>query len=345
MEPLNVQRDIFARFGGEPGQWIVVGEASDLEHALVTSERLEVALAPLEAGGLLAGFDTISALAPSIAGQSSRIATVRALDPSAAADRLSAALESRGARTALFAPGLDALRSPLPDARESDPLHGAVAPLARRFIAHRNGRWTFLAYVRPIAHGDTARIRSAVENAIGSVDRTLVLTGYPLLEADVRAALRADTVRVGGIAAALVTLLLFLSLRSARRVALALSGVAVEIVALFVFLGLARIPLDAYNLLAVPVLVGITIDEIVFVLHAYDEAEGSPAERARAAVRSMASATTATAAATAAGFLALASCRFDALRGLGLVAGVGTLLGLLCAVVVVPAFARIVTRG
>jgi uncharacterized protein len=269
---------------------------------------------------------------------------VAATNPAAAADRLAQTLSERGARAELFDPGLSALRAPLPTPTAIDPLTGTAAPLARRFLARRHGRVVFLAYVRPAPGHANEALRAEVTRVIHAVDPGLSLTGYPLLEADVRAALRADTLRVGGIAAALVTLLLALSLRSLRRVVLALAGVAVELTALFAYLGVAHIPLDAYNLLAVPVLVGITIDEIVFVLHAYDEAEGTPAQRARAAVREMASATTATAAATAAGFLALSVCRFDALRGLGLVAGVGTLLGLVCAIVVVPAFSRLADR-
>jgi uncharacterized protein len=220
-------------------------------------------------------------------------------------------------------------------------LSGRTAALARRFVAHREHGVVFLAYVRPPAGGDTAHIRERVERALHPIDPSIALTGYPLIEADVRAALRSDVARVGGIAGTLVALLLIVALRRLRPVLLALAGLAVEILALAVFLGISGVRLDAYNLLALPVLMGITIDEIVFVLHAYDEAEGTPRERAARAVRSMASATTATAASTAAGFMALASCQFEALRGLGVVAGVGTFMGLLCAVVVVPAFARI----
>lgn len=344
LAPLAVQARVFARFGGEPGQWIVIGDAPDLERALQRSEALERALAPLETRGVLAGFDTVSALAPSMAAQRARLDAVARMDPAAAAERLGLALSVRGARRELFEPGLAALRVPLPSPRDVYPLTGSAAPLVRRFLARRHGRVVFLAYVRPAPGHASEALRAEVTRVIHGVDGSLALTGYPLLEADVRAALRADTLRVGGLAALLVTLLLALSLRSWRRVALALAGVAVEILALFAFLGVAGIRLDAYNLLAVPVLVGITIDEIVFVLHAYEGAAGTPSERARAAVREMTSATTATAAATAAGFLSLGVCRFDALRGLGLVAGVGTLLGLVSAIIVVPAFARLADR-
>jgi predicted exporter len=302
-------------------------------------------LAPLVADDTLAGYDTVSALAPSLAGQQRRHDEIAAMDPPAAADRLARALAARGARVELFAPGLAPLRAPLAAPRITDPWNGPIAPLARRFLAQRNGRIVFLAYVRPRAGRDRADTRARVERALAAADRSIALTGYPLLEADVRAALRSDVARVGGLAALLVAVLLFIALRSARRVALALGGVAIELLTLVALLGALRVPLDAYNLLAVPVLVGITIDEIVFVLHAYDEATGTPRERARTAVESMVRATSATAGATAAGFLALLACRFEALRGLGIVAGAGTLLGLACALVVVPALARLTDRA
>jgi hypothetical protein len=45
---------------------------------------------------------------------------------------------------------------------------------------------------------------------------------------------------------------------------------------------------------------------------------------------------------TAAGFVALVACRFDGLRDLGAVGAIGVLAGLVAALIVVPAAARVV---
>src|ERR1700677_580173 len=86
-----------------------------------------------------------------------------------------------------------------------------------------------------------------------------------------------------------------------------------------------------YDALVLPVLFGVTIDESMFLLHA---ARGTTLS---ASLRSQGPLVAATALTTAAGFAALATCRFDGLRDLGEVGTAGVLAGLVAALVVVPA--------
>ena len=102
------------------------------------------------------------------------------------------------------------------------------------------------------------------------------------------------------------------------------------------------IPLHAYDALVLPVLLGITVDEGMFLLH-----------RARTTtdpdvigetLRHEGPSIAATALTTAAGFGALAFCDFDGLADLGKVGAIGSTAGLLVALVVVPAGLRLTMR-
>jgi predicted RND superfamily exporter protein len=91
-----------------------------------------------------------------------------------------------------------------------------------------------------------------------------------------------------------------------------------------------------YDALVLPVLLGITLDEALFLLEAtrrrasIDEALAEQAPLA-----------TATALTTAVGFGALMVCRFGGLVDVGKVGALGSVAGLLCALVVIPAGFRV----
>jgi len=96
-----------------------------------------------------------------------------------------------------------------------------------------------------------------------------------------------------------------------------------------------------YDALVVPVLLGLTIDESMFLLHAARARARGADLGADDALRAQGPRVAATALTTAAGFAALLVCRFDGLHDLGAVGALGTLVGLAAALVVVPACLRL----
>jgi predicted RND superfamily exporter protein len=88
------------------------------------------------------------------------------------------------------------------------------------------------------------------------------------------------------------------------------------------------------------VLIGITIDEAMFLLHAARESK--PGEDMIAhTLEAQGPLVASTALTTAAGFVALLACRFDGLHDLGAVGALGSVAGLLCALFLVPAGLRL----
>jgi hypothetical protein len=284
--------------------------------------------------------DALTALAPAAATQAARFAARDALGMPALADELEKALVETGFAPARFSSVLEAMRSPSRQTIALDDLRkGPTSILLSRYLGTDEGEHLVAVYVRPRENaGATAR----VEDAIRRVDPAAMLTGYTRLEGALKQSLGRDLPKIGAVACVLVIVALAMSLRRARDVVIAALVVAAELAAVLVLVRLLGIPLHAYDALVLPVLLGITVDEGMFLLYrAREEAASGGADVVREALRFEGPPVAATALTTAAGFAALGLCRFDGLRDLGYVGALGSVVGLVVALVVVPAGLRL----
>jgi predicted RND superfamily exporter protein len=143
------------------------------------------------------------------------------------------------------------------------------------------------------------------------------------------------------VAGLLVVIALAAALRRTRDVVIATLVVVGEVAAVLTLFRLAGIPLHAYSALVLPVLLGITVDEGVFLLHRAGASAGPDA--IAETLRDEGPPIAATALTTAAGFAALAFSDFDGLRDLGLAGALGSATGLFMALTMVPAGLRLLT--
>lgn len=335
LPPLQVQKDIFEAFGGKRGQWVVLVADADQDRARARADRVAERLAAMSDD--VEAVDALTSLAPAGATQEARFAVRDALDLPAKADALARALAETGFAPDRFEEVIEGMRKP-PRTTVSlgDLQKGAVAILLTRYLAQDEGEHLVAIYVRPReAAGATAR----VEQAIHEADPAAMLTGYTRLETSLRESLGHDMPRIGGVAGVLVVLALAASLRRTRDVLLAALVVTAEVAAVLLLIRVLEIPLHAYDALVLPVLLGITVDEGMFLLHrARAVSHGDViAETLRDEGPLIAS----TALTTAAGFGALAFCDFDGLRDLGRVGALGSIAGLFVALIVVPAGLRL----
>jgi uncharacterized protein len=339
IEPVRAQDAIYATFGGRPGQWVVLTTDADPERARARADDLAEALAPLVAQGDVAGFDALATWAPSRATEARRLAERDALDLPGRTGALADALREAGLDVAACAPALDALAHPSHDLADADPATPAATWLLSRHVARDSGGALVATYVRP--SGDPERDARALA-AIRAADPVAVVTGYGQLDRALRESLARDLPRVGLVAFLVVAVALRAVLRSAREVAVALGSLVVELAALAIFMRVLGVRWHVYDAIVVPVLVGITIDESMFLLHAARRA-GAPSG-IEEALRTQGPLVAATALTTAAGFVALMACRYRGLFDLGEVGTLGVVLGLVSALVVVPAGLRL-ARG
>lgn len=335
LAPLAVQQQIFEAFGGKSGQLVVMVADPDRERARERSDLLADRLGRM--AGDVASVDALAAIAPAPATQEERFKARDALDMPAKAEELERALAETGFAPARFAAAIEGMRHPPRTPVNLDDVErGAGSILVSRYFGKDGDDHLVAIYIQL-----TGAILGPerVGQMVKSWDPGAVLTGYGRLDASLRATLSRDLPAIGIIAGALVLVALAASLRSARDVALAALVVASEIAAVLVLIRAASVPLHVYAALVLPVLLGITVDEGMFLLHRARETRGG--DVIGETLRREAPPVAATALTTAAGFAALAGCDFEGLRDLGLVGALGSVVGLAVALIVVPAGLRI----
>jgi predicted RND superfamily exporter protein len=339
LAPLVVQDEIYALFGGARGQWVTLAFDADAGMAMTRGDRIAEALDRLQSEGAILGYDALTTFAPAPATQRERLGERDALDLPALAPRLEAALVDRGFALDACAPAVDAFRHPATLAAVSPPPTHTPESLDWLVARHRavdRGETLVALYVRP--RGDPTDDARALA-AIHAADPGAVLTGYAHLEVALKAALAHDLPRVALCALVLVALTLRAALGRVRDVVLAILTVVVELALVALLMRAFHLRWHVYDALVLPVLVGITIDEAMFLLHAARDT--APGEDVIAhTLEAQGPLVASTALTTAAGFGALVLCRFDGLSDLGAVGALGSVAGLVCALVLVPAGLR-----
>jgi hypothetical protein len=341
LAPLRVQQQIFDAFGGRRGQMLVLLGDRDPERARERADALSDQLSRLR--GDVDAVDALTAIAPAAATQRARFAERDALDLPAKAAELERALAETGFAPARFGGALEAMRRPTQAIASLDDVQKSAASiLVTRYLGEDQGERMVVLYVQPSATpGAVERIRAALARH----DPDAAITGYSRLDASLRETLGRDLPAIGVVAGILVVLALSASLRRLRDVVLAALVVAVEIASVLILIRVLGIPLHAYAALVLPVLLGITVDEGMFLLHHAREATPSPGQDLiTETLRHEGPPVAATALTTAAGFGALGFCDFDGLRDLGWVGALGSTVGLVVALIVVPAGLRL-TQG
>jgi predicted RND superfamily exporter protein len=327
-------------------QLVVLQRGADESELLARGEALAAGLAKNDRHVV----ESLSAWLPSPTTIAARLAERDRLDLPARANALEKALIDEGFAVEPFAAALDRMRHPAAIDTAVDAVHrlrdGVLAPLVARHLARdRNpdglpGDILLATYVRaPKLSADDLRAE------VAPLDAGAVVTGYPVLEQSLRSALSVDLPRVALVALLLVVLALRTVLRGWRAVIVAVAALAAELLLVALVVRIARIPLHVYDALVLPVLIGITVDESMFLLDAMRRSSERGEDGIDHALRGEGRAIVATATTTAAGFAALLTCHFPGLRDLGAIGVVGTLAGLLSSLVVVPAAARVAGIG
>jgi uncharacterized protein len=333
LAPLVAQAHVYALFGGEPGQWIVLSTDREEEPARARADAVAEALEPLAADGTIDGFDALATFLPCATSQRARLTVRDALDLPSRAGALAAALREAGFDVEACAPALSSFVHPstrvvVPDA-DAD---AALSWLSGRHLARDREGFLAATYVRPT--GDAAA-QDRARKAILAADPRAMITGFDAIDRALREVLGRDLLLVGGVTLGIVAIAMRLALRSGGYALIALATLVCEMASVGVAMRLLTVRWHVYDALVLPVLFGVTIDESMFLL---DAARG---RSIRAALSAQGPLVAATALTTAAGFSALAGCRFDGLRDLGTVGAFGVLSGLVAALVVVPAALRV----
>jgi predicted RND superfamily exporter protein len=330
----GVYDEIYATFGGTRGQLLVVSADPDEARARARADAVTEVAEKLAADGAIEGFDALGTIAPSSAAQRARLDIRNALDLPGKRALLAKALADEGFAPDAFEPALEAFAHPSESvsdiAASDDP---ALAWVKRRHLGKDEKGTLAVTFVR--LSKDPAK--SAQARAwLRAADPDAVLTGFADLEVSLKDTLTKDLPRVLVAAIAMVIIVLGISLRRVSAIALAVLVLVVEIAIVLLLARVLDVRWHVYDALVLPVLLGITLDEALFLLEAtkrkasIDEALAEQAPLAAT-----------TALTTAAGFGALIVCRFGGLVDVGKVGALGSAAGLVCALIVIPAGFRL----
>lgn len=311
---------IYKQFGGARGQVMVVSR--DRVHADAVAEAAD----RLKGSGAIEGYDALASVAPAPETQRFRLSERDALNLPARGDALTLALEHEGFAVLEFRPALEAFEHP--SKRITD---DAPEWIKRRHLAPGLAV-TFIRFGANRSDQENREARTVLQAA----DPDAIITGFAELERGLTASLQRDLPRVLAGAAVIVLFVLGASLKRPAKVALAAGVLGVEIALVLLLARAIGVHWHVYDALVLPVLLGITLDEVLFLLDA-TERSGSM----ESAVREQAPLGTATALTTAAGFGALVICKFPGLVDVGKVGALGSTVGLFVAVVAIPAFYRL----
>ncbi len=307
------------------------------EAVLETSEEVRRALEQLREEGLVRSVTSPAPLLPSRRTQRERLRAWASLPRERAARRLERALEREGFRLEPFARALALLRSvPEPVDPLARPAPGLEMVLDRH-VSRARGRLALLTPFSPRDGDALATVAARLERRLAPTSSRspalgVRVTGRPLMERELHRTMSREIalfllVALAGSAA--------LVLAAERRVRAAAAVTAVPAVAVLLLAGAAGglgLSLDPVNLVVLPLVVGIGIDDGLYLAARIRES-GDPGRAASRAGRALAI-TTAT---TVAGFGVLTISRYPALAGLGALAALGLALSLASTLVLLPA--------
>lgn len=258
-----------------------------------------------------------------------------------AAQQLSEA-SSWNASSALARSGQEALRQSIEPLAALLPLSDPVPPtagdlpreLADRYIG-RTGKHLLKVYARGDIW-DMDRLKRFVAD-VEAVDP--LATGHPVQTYYASHHLQLSYVQAGIFALLAVFALILFDFRSIRYSLLAMVPLAMGFLQMCGLIGWFGIPLNAANLIALPLILGIGVDDGVHLVHELRRHGGRFRLTDSTAVAVILISTT-----TMASFGALILARHQGLRTMGQVLTLGTFLCLTCSMLMFPAFLRWLTR-
>jgi predicted exporter len=330
-EAMRVQDEIARRFGQKDTDGAVLVQRESLDAALRDAEMVAGQLDRYQADGVVRDVKSVRGVLPSAETQRARLARYAALPRAEAVASLRAALPRYGFATEPFRPFLDGFAA----SRENlvvlgDDALAPVQPIIEHYVRVRDGIFSVATYVEPGPGVTFEDIATRLSRDAGALKP--IVASRALLEAELRRMLRRELVIFLALAIAGNVFLLWRAAGSWRTGTVlmipALLGVLCVLAGMTVF----GIALDPVNLIVLPLILGIGVDDAVY-LHAGVRSglsvEAAMEESGRALVM--------TSYTEIAGFGCLALSRSPALATMGLLAAAGLLVSLTATIIVLPA--------
>ena len=330
-EAARVQDEIASRFETTGTTGAILVRAATLEDALQQSERVAARLGAYRSEGLVRGARSVTALLPSERTQRERLALFNSLPRAAVVQDLRLALDKHGFVASQFEPFFtDFTRSHAALVHFGDAALSPFAGVLGRFIRQGTNGTTVATYVEPAANVRLADIADRLHHDL--TEATFIVASRSLLQEELGHLLRRELV---GFCVAAFILNLILVLGNFPRLGLACAILIPEVLVIIGFLALLELTgvgIDPVTLIVVPLILGIGVDNCVYVAERYQQGE-TPGEAVRHGGRAL----VISALTTMAGFGFLGLSHYPALARMGLFTAVSLFLCLAASVSVLPA--------
>ncbi len=333
-EAERVEGDVRERFGDVDAEGVVMVDARDAEEGLRVTERVAATLAGYRRDGLVRSYSALSAFLPSHETAERRLARFRSLPRAEAAAELRAALVEAGFDARAFAGFLDDLvREDRPELTLEAQKDGRLSTLLERHMRPTADGVQVATFVVP-APGVPL---SAIEHRLAAdlPGARLTTTGREIVEAELGVLLRGELLWFLAASLALNFALVLAAERRPVRAAAMLSPTLVALVVYLGVIGALDVAIDPVNLVVLPLLIGLGVDDSVYLVAHVRHGGGLVTGVRRGALPLLLAVGT-----TVAGFGSLGLSRFPALCRLGWLAALGLSLCVAATLVLVPALER-----
>jgi predicted RND superfamily exporter protein len=264
---VDLERDVAARFSLPTDVLLVVNESPTLDPLLDTDARLAETFASRLPTVAVSG---ISLVLPPSATQQMVADEIRRVAPSA--EGVVPDIRAGALRAGFRPEAVEPFIERLPRLLDADVritydglLEHGLDPIISRFVSHRDGRYSAVAYLYPQQAIDLA----AIEATIHAVDPRLQLSGLPAINRELGRLFPREFVKGLLLGTAAVALLIYAVFRTVRLTLLTLLPTAAGFVWSAGWLALARVELDLFSMFAAVTCVGIAVNYGIYVLHRY----------------------------------------------------------------------------
>jgi uncharacterized protein len=332
-EAQRLERVIRDKFGHVDAQGIALARAPDVDGCLRATERLAAVLDRYREQGLVRSYSSLTAFFPSAETASRRLARFRSLPRARAAAALQGSLAESGFDPGAFEGFLgDLVRDERSRITVEGQSGGPLAGLLEQHLRRAARGFTVATYFAPASGVSLATIRDRLRIDLPRVP--LTVTGRELAESEFARLLARELAWFLGGSLLLNFLLVFVA---ERRIVSTLALLSPTLAALVVYLGLIGafgVAIDPVNLVVLPLLIGLGVDDSVYLVAHMRYGGGLQSGIRRGATPLFLAVAT-----TVAGFGSLGLSRFPALCRLGWLAAVGLSLCMAASLLLVPALA------
>ena len=332
------QRRLAEKFGIEGSPELILFQGTE-DDVLRRAEGVAAELEALKTAGRLKSVFSPSQIVPSRETQLARAREVAKLDVAGAATNLERSLRSAGFNVDSFRPAIARLREVGGTAAQPLTLAEAGAYLPRGLLDNSiqkmdGDRYLAAIAVYPTEPDSTEAIPSSTVRTLQRKYGPFVDFSFAKIGRDLQAEIFQDSRRAMLLTAAAITLIVFLVFRSIPLTALVLLPIVFAIVVTFGILVLVRHQFSFMALTAIPLIIGIGIDNGIHLVRRYLEGE----KRDIVGILKLAGAPLIQSnLTTIVGFGALVVSRFEPLAEMGLVTALGVAIALVGAFWVLPA--------